>query len=115
MEDSGVVVARKLTLLSGGTKGAVYPLVKSQVGLGRDDQNAIRLEGASISRHHAVLERTNGEYILRDLHSCNGTFLNDQLVQDAHLKPGDRLRLGEIELRYEAANEPTITALPVAL
>jgi chromosome segregation ATPase len=114
MEDSGVVVARKLTLLSGGAKGAVYPLVEPKVGLGRDAQNAIRLEGAFISRHHAVLERTNGEYILRDLHSCNGTFLNGQPVQDAHLKPGDRLRLGEIEMSYEAANEPTVTALPVA-
>src|ERR1035441_6755484 len=114
MEDSGVVVARKLTLLSGGAKGAIYPLVEPKVGLGRDAQNAIRLEGAFISRHHAVLERTNGEYILRDLHSCNGTFLNDQLVQDAHLKPGDRFRLGEIELSYEVADERTITALPDA-
>jgi chromosome segregation ATPase len=114
MEDSGVVVARKLTLLSGGAKGAVYPLVEPKIGLGRDAQNAIRLEGAFISRHHAVLERTNGEYILRDLHSCNGTLLNGQPVQDAHLKPGDRLRLGEIEMSYEAANEPTITALPTA-
>jgi pSer/pThr/pTyr-binding forkhead associated (FHA) protein len=82
--------------------------------LGRDAGNKIRLEGAFISRHHAVLERTNGEYILRDLHSCNGTFLNGQPVQDAHLKPGDRLRLGEIEMSYEAANEPTVTTSPVA-
>jgi chromosome segregation ATPase len=114
MEDSGVLVTRKLTLLSGGAKGAVYPLAKPKIELGRDVDNTIRLEGACISRHHAVLERTNGEYILRDLHSCNGTFLNGQPVQDAHLKPGDRLRLGEIEMSYEAANEPTVTALPVA-
>ena len=113
MEDSGVMVARKLTLLSGEAKGAVYPLDEPKVGLGRDADNAIRLEEAFISRHHAVLERTNGEYILRDLHSCNGTFLNGQPVQDAHLKPGDRLRLGEIEMSYEAANEATVTVLPV--
>jgi len=75
MEDSGVLVTRKLTLLSGGAKGAVYPLAKPKIELGRDVDNTIRLEGACISRHHAVLERTNGEYILRDLHSCNGTFL----------------------------------------
>lgn len=111
MEDSGVVVARKLTLLSGGAKGAVYSLAKPKVELGRDVDNTIQLDGACISRHHAVLERTNGEYILRDLHSCNGTFLNGQPVQDAHLKPGDRFRLGEIELSYEAVNEPTIKAL----
>src|ERR1035437_7355986 len=114
MEDSGVMAARKLTLLSGEAKGAVYPLDEPKVGLGRDADNTIRLEEAFISRQHAVLERTNGEYVLHDLHSCNGTFLNGQPVQDAHLKPGDRLRLGEIEMSYEAANEPTVTALPVA-
>ena len=114
MEDSGVVVARKLILLSGGAKGAVYSLTEPRIGLGRDAQNTIRLEGASISRYHAVLHRTNGEYTIRDLHSSNGTFLNDQPVQEAHLKPGDRFRLGETEMSYEAANEPTVTASPVA-
>ena len=114
MENSGVAVARTLILLSGGAKGAVYPLAEPKVGLGRDAHNTIRLEGACISRHHAVLDRTNGEYTIRDLHSRNGTFLNDQPVQEAHLKPGDRFRLGEIEMSYEAANEPTVTALPVA-
>ena len=43
MEDSGVMVARKLTLLSGEAKGAVYPLDEPKVGLGRDADNAIRL------------------------------------------------------------------------
>jgi chromosome segregation ATPase len=113
MGDSGILVARKLVLLSTGARGAVYPLLEPKVGLGRDDENAIQLEGDSISRHHAVLERVNGEYVLRDLHSCNGTFLNDQLVQEAPLKPGDRLRLGDIELGYEAGDETTVALLPV--
>jgi pSer/pThr/pTyr-binding forkhead associated (FHA) protein len=114
MDKSGVVVARKLILLSGGAKGVVYPLAEPKIELGRDSNNTIQLEGASISRHHAVLDRTNGEYTIRDLHSSNGTFLNDQPVQEAHLKPGDRFRLGETELSYETANEPTVTASPVA-
>jgi len=114
MENSGVVVARKLILLSGGAKGAVYPLAEPKIELGRDPNNTIQLEGASISRHHAVLDRTNGEYTIRDLDSSNGTFLNDQPVQEAHLKPGDRFRLGETELSYETAKEPAVTAIPVA-
>ncbi len=81
--------------------------------MGRDDENAIQLEGDSISRRHAVLELTKGEYVLRDLHSCNGTFLNDQLVQEARLKPGDRFRLGDIELGYEAGDETTVALPPV--
>ena len=109
MGNSGILVARKLILLSTGARGAVYPLVEPKVALGRDDENAIQLEEPSISRRHAVLERMNGEYVLRDLHSSNGTFLNDELVQEAPLKPGDRLRLGDIELGYEAVGDTNDT------
>jgi chromosome segregation ATPase len=93
--------ARKLVILSGGPKGAAFSLTGINISLGRDDDNAICLDGEFISRHHAVLVRDNGEYYLRDLNSSNGTLLNGLRAQDATLRHGDHIRIGEVEMRYE--------------
>lgn len=98
--------ARKLLVLSGAVKGASWPLTEDSIAIGRDEDNPIRLPGQFISRHHALLVRAGGEYILRDLNSSNGTFLNDQPIRETLLKPGDRIRIGGIEMRYEVAPAP---------
>ena len=96
------IITRKLVVLSSVAKGASFLLTESQVGIGREDDNAICLEDDLISRHHAKLTRQHGEYILSDLGSMNGTFLNGQPAREARLKIGDRIRVGEVEMGYEA-------------
>lgn len=93
---------RKLVVLSGRTKGTAFVLTKPEVNAGRESDNAICLKGKRVSRYHAVLVRTNGEYTLRDVSPHIGTLLNGRRTKEATLKPGDRIRIGEIEMSYEA-------------
>ena len=97
-------VHRKLVVLSGRAKGASFALTEARVDAGRESDNTICLKGRQVSRHHAVLVRTNGEYTLRDVSPRIGTFLNGRRTQEAVLKPGDRIRIGEFEMSYEKAN-----------
>ena len=103
---------RKLVVLSGKTKGTAFVLTKPQVNAGREDDNAICLKGKRVSRYHGALVRTNGEYTLRDVSPRIGTFLNGQPTKEAPLKLGDRIRIGEFEMSYEAATVPAINATP---
>lgn len=53
----------------------------------------------SVSRRHAMLVRHEDRVIVTDLGSTNGTFLNGRWITQAEVRPGDRLRLGALELR----------------
>ncbi len=61
---------------------------------GRDPECDVVLEDAGISRRHAELVRERGVWILRDLGSRNGTFIDDAPIQQQRLQPGQRARLG---------------------
>ena len=86
----------------------IYPpgtLVRldADVAFGRAAENDVVLEGDpyASSRHSAVLVR-DGERIVRDLGSTNGTFVGGAPLSGEHvLRTGDELRIGETELRYE--------------
>jgi hypothetical protein len=86
----------------------VYPpgtLVRldADVAFGRAAENDVVLEGDpyASSKHSAVLVR-NGERVVRDLGSTNGTFVGGAPLAGEHvLRTGDELRIGETELRYE--------------
>ena len=112
MGKSKIAGGRKLVVLSGRTKGTAFELTKTEVNAGSEGDNAICLKGKSVSRHHAVLVRDNGEYTLRDMSPRIGTLLNGRRTKEAHLKVGDRIRIGEFEFSYEAATEtaPAIVA-----
>ena len=99
-------------MLSGKTKGTAFVLTKPEVKAGRESDNAICLKGKRVSRHHAVLVRDNGEYTLRDMSPRIGTLLNGRRTKEAHLKVGDRICIGEIEMIYEAetATAPVMDA-----
>jgi len=86
----------------------IYPpgtLVRldADVAFGRAAENDVVLEGDpyASSRHSAVLVR-DGERVVRDLGSTNGTFVGGAPLAGEHvLRTGDELRIGETELRYE--------------
>src|ERR1035437_8294709 len=104
------VDGRTRVVLSGRAQGTAFVLTKPQVNAGRESDNAICLKGKRVSRHHAVLVRNNGEYTLRDVSPHIGTLLNGRRTKEAQLKLGDRIRIREFEMSYEAATAPAIGA-----
>lgn len=75
--------------------------VQSELRIGRSEQNDLRLNDASVSRYHAFLRRVDGRYLLSDLGSQNGTFVNGRQVHaPSALQSGDRIRAGTTELTF---------------
>lgn len=81
-------------VVKGLEPGVTQSFSETQVTIGRRDGNQVVLEADNISRHHAAIIRREAGYLLRDLGSANGTFLNEQRVETAPLHDGDRLRIG---------------------
>jgi hypothetical protein len=96
----------QFVMRSGPTPGVTFPLEGDQLIIGRDSSNSVAINDAEISRKHSRLSFQGGKYVLEDLGSTNGTFVNGQrLAGPVVLKPGDVISLGEqIVLMYDAIN-----------
>lgn len=70
--------------------------------IGRGDQNDVQIVKPGISRKHAVLERTPDGYLLRDLESNNGTWVNGERITERVLENGDVVEIGPIRLLFRA-------------
>jgi pSer/pThr/pTyr-binding forkhead associated (FHA) protein len=94
----------QLTMKVGPTPGLSITLLKAEMFIGRDLANEIVISDADVSRRHARLARQGDTYLLEDLASTNGTYVNDQRLSAAQiLQPGDQIRFGEtILLIFEA-------------
>jgi hypothetical protein len=89
----------QLAVESGPNTGQRYSL-GLQTRLGRNPDNEVQLDDARASRHHAVLQRQGSGYVLNDLNSSNGTFVNGSRVgQPTPLQPGDVIQIGQITLK----------------
>lgn len=96
----------QFVMRSGPTPGVVFPLEGEQLTIGRDSSNSVAINDAEVSRKHARLTFQGGKFVIDDLGSTNGTFVNGQrLVGPVVLKAGDVVSLGEqIVLMYDAIN-----------
>lgn len=94
----------RLIVRTGPNPGMVFELTKDVTLLGRDVTSDIVLGDSEISRQHARLSRTPGGYLLEDLGSTNGTFVNgERLVAPRVLNHGDVIGLGEnVTLSFES-------------
>jgi hypothetical protein len=99
-------MAFQFVMRSGPTPGTVYPLEGDQLTIGRDSTNGVAINDPEVSRRHARLTFQGGKYVLEDLGSTNGSFVNGQRLSGPHvLKAGDVVALGEqIVLMYDAVN-----------
>ena len=75
------------------------------VTIGASDENDLVLADETVSRQHCRIFQEGQSYLVRDLGSTNGTFVNRVRVREAYLEPGCTLSLGTSELRFVAATE----------
>ncbi|NLN69789.1 MAG: DUF3662 domain-containing protein [Chloroflexi bacterium] len=84
-----------------------YPLNKPVINIGRHSNNDLVLTNPHVSRHHAQLRVIKNHYVVFDVGSMGGLFLNNRRVSQATLHAGDVLRIGAVNLIYN--QEPTST------
>jgi len=111
MEDQTVMASgwsqAKLVVRQGAQTGTSFPLPPQATEIGRDETADISMQDPEMSRRHVRISWQGGRYILEDLNSTNGTFLNDTRVTAAQqLSSGDKIRVGQYVLEFQAHAEP---------
>lgn len=90
----------RLHVVNGSLKGKEIMVLPHTV-IGRAPGNAISINDDRASRQHAEIRKNGDGYVLADLKSGNGTYLNDEkLARPAHLRDGDRIRVGSTEFQF---------------
>ena len=77
-------------------------LSRTLVSIGRDPSNDLVLPDAMVSRRHAVVRRAEGKFLVRDLGSLNGTYVNRERVEETELASGDEVQIGKFKLVFFA-------------
>ena len=93
----------RLVVISKGLSAASHELGGHWATIGRADGNTIQIVESSVSGRHCEVRLQGEELAVRDLLSTNGTFVGGKKISEALLKPGETLRVGEVELRFETA------------
>ncbi|HTJ00320.1 MAG TPA: FHA domain-containing protein [Dongiaceae bacterium] len=95
----------KLVLLSEGLTGRSHELIAEKTTIGRVDDNTFPIAESSVSSHHCEVLLRGSEVVIKDLNSTNGTFIEgNQISGEAVLKPGQVLRLGQVQMRLESGD-----------
>jgi hypothetical protein len=92
----------KLVVLSPGMTGRAHELKADKTSIGRVEDNSFQIVEPSVSSHHCEVLLRGSEVVVRDLNSTNGTYISGEKVVERTLKPGQILRLGQVEMRLEA-------------
>jgi pSer/pThr/pTyr-binding forkhead associated (FHA) protein len=85
----------------------VHPLNESVVNIGRRLENQLVIDDPRVSRNHAQLRAIKGRFVLFDLNSTGGTFVNGQRTSQTVLYPGDVISLAGVALIFGQDNPPT--------
>lgn len=108
LDDSPEVVSLRkcqLVVTEGPSKGSKINLNKGLTKVGKRETNDLILLDKTVSRNHFEIEYTQDSFLLRDLESTNGTFLNGSRVKEAYLTPGDVIKMGNTAIEFVAFDE----------
>jgi diguanylate cyclase (GGDEF)-like protein len=94
----------RLVVIAGPELGRQIELTMDALEIGRAETAGLRLDIEQVSRRHAAIQRFGSHYILADLNSTNGTFVNDEKITTRELKDGDRIRIGKAVLKYSESD-----------
>src|SRR5215471_10507686 len=89
-----------LTIQLPGMPPVFHVLKDETVTIGRMKGNTVVIDDGSISLCHAKVTRLNGDYVLKDLNSTNGTKVNGQSVTEAKLQDRDQVKFAEVSAQF---------------
>lgn len=101
-----------LKMLNSLNNGDTFQLDCARVTCGRDSDCNIPIVDSTISGKHCAFIISGEAYVIEDLESTNGIFVNGARVSSQLLKPGDLIRIGGIEMLYEPQVQSSNTPLP---
>jgi hypothetical protein len=106
----------RFVVRSGPNTGKIYPLEVSEIVIGREASNGVAINDAEVSRKHAKLSLHGSAYVIQDLGSTNGTFVNGLRITSSQvLNPGDTVSFGEsIVLVYGTVADANATVISSA-
>ena len=106
-------MARLILSTAEGQQGIELRPINS---LGRHPNNSIQLLDKIVSKEHCIVEQRDGLFILRDLGSLNGTYINGERVRGEQLlRHGDEITLGSTRARYDDGTQPLPPAAPLPM
>jgi predicted component of type VI protein secretion system len=100
----------KLVVLTQSMAGRSYDLATERTTVGRVEDNAFQIEEPSVSSRHCEILLRGSDIVIKDLNSTNGTFINGEKISESVLKPGQTLRLGNVELKLDTPGAPPAPA-----
>ena len=94
-----------LLVIQGPDQGQRFELAEGEIGLGRGVRNEIRIQDGEASRAHARLALREGRFVLTDLQSSNGTYVNGRRIDKQALRVGDEVQVGRTVFRLLSPEE----------
>lgn len=82
-----------------------YPFLKESITIGRNEDNGVVIDNLAVSSYHAKIDKVGPDYILTDLQSTNGTFVNDKRVVSHKLSHGDNITVGKHVILFVVADK----------
>jgi hypothetical protein len=90
----------QLVVIEKGKAGKAFPLAKDRVIIGRLGESDLVLSDPGVSRRHAEVRHEDGNYVIADLGSTNGTMVNEATIGERVLEEGDRITVGRTVLEF---------------
>lgn len=90
----------RIVVINGEDAGTAFPL-KGTISFGRAESNTVTIRDAKVSRQHAQIQQQGGEYILIDLNSSNGSYVNGERVEEHVLSNGDEIMIGDCIMQFQ--------------
>jgi FHA domain/zinc-ribbon domain len=101
-DDLGLEGPALVVRAGGGRAGESFRPAGDRTRIGRSPDCEVFLDDVTVSRNHAVLVHENGEYVVEDQGSLNGTFVNRKRIDRAPLHEGDELQVGKYRMTFIA-------------
>jgi pSer/pThr/pTyr-binding forkhead associated (FHA) protein len=93
----------ELVVKRGPDVGARFPLDSELTKVGRHPESEILLDDVTVSRRHAEFLRLEGQIVVKDVGSLNGTYVNRERIDETTLSDGDEVQIGKFKLLFRIA------------